>query len=160
MHTGNLNSVNKPIESELPRIVAQISKPSAKIAYISLGNGEVMKLHRMDDNRLVNYIVNKNMKEKLTKKFLVGVLSQEVTSKTSKLERCGASSGVPNDDLEESSDEENSSQDEDVEDDVGEEDQEQLDDHSYEEVSYEDQAGIDKNPNKDGLERSDSTSSK
>ena len=162
VHTGNLKSVSKPIESELPRIVAQISKPSAKIAYISLGNGEVMKLHRMEDNRLVNYIVNKNMKEKLTKKFLVGVLSQEVASKTSMLEKFGASSGVANDDVEESSDEENSSQDEDIDDDVGEEEEEEeeIDDHNYGEASYEDQAEIDKNPKKDGLERSDSTSSK
>ena len=150
VYKGELKTANKPIETELKKIVDQISPPNAKIAYVSLGNSPVIQLHNGDDlSRQVTYITNRNVMEKLKKNYLVRVLSKESDSqiqhnsnsrKTSDVDSTNAvdedgEDSIEDEDGEDSvDDEESSSQDDDDNADTYEEneDLDQINDHHLE----------------------------
>jgi len=74
VYVGELKTGNENIETELARIVFKISKPSAKVAFVNLGNSQVIPLHKTNDERHASYFVNKKMAVRLKKKFLIGGL--------------------------------------------------------------------------------------
>ena len=148
---GELKTSNKPIESELKRIVDQISPPHANIAFISLGKMHVIQLHSAtpDKNQQVTYFISKKVKDSLQERFLVGVLSKEDNPSNAK--KAGVDDG---DTLDVDVD---SLVDEEEEETLGIEEEDEEDSDGEEEG---DESGFDHHENFLGMARSASTSSK
>ena len=148
---GELKTSNKPIESELKRIVDQISPPHANIAFISLGKMHVIQLHSAtpDKNQQVTYFISKKVKDSLQERFLVGVLSKEDNPSNAK--KTGVDDG---DTLDVDVD---SLVDEEEEETLGIEEEDEEDSDGEEEGA---ESGFDHHENFLGMARSASTSSK
>ena len=73
---NNLHSLQKgPFETELNKVVSKVCCPSAKVAYISGGGVDVIRIHQVpvDNSIETNYFAPKTELEKFRKKFFINV---------------------------------------------------------------------------------------
>ena len=162
VYKGELKTANKSVESELKKVLDQITPPHANIACISLGNKHVIQLHPVTPvhNQLVTYFITKKMKDILQKRFLVSVLSKKddpqktgvnLTSSVDVDNTVATSEGEEEEDTFSMGEEEEEDDDEEEE---GDDEEEEGD------VEDEEGDGFDQNENFHDMTRSASTSSK
>jgi len=86
---GPLMTLNESLSKDLIKVVEKVTPPSGKVAYVSMGDKKVIKIHSDEQKNVeVTYFVTETELSKVQDKFLVERSEPEKVAKLSPTNRC------------------------------------------------------------------------